>query len=155
MASSVITAVQARWAAIFNQAGDPPLYFDEAPQTDATGTQERVPYAVLRDATGLTPEYQSDDGAVETGVIEVEVIATTMAVLDGFVARAKWGGQAPAQRAGLDWFALSLTTSPYYPVSLMRTNERRSYAGFDYLGARCHSCVLTYAVTVGVAAAGT
>jgi hypothetical protein len=154
MASSVITAVQARWAAVFDQAGDPPLYFDEAPQTDAAGAQVRVPYAVLRDTTGLTPEYFSDHGAVETGDIDVELIATTVAILDGFVARAKWGGQAPSQKAGLDWFALSLTTSPRYQISLRRTNERRSYAGFDYQGARCHSCVLTYEVKAGVAAAG-
>lgn len=153
MASSVITAVQARWAAVFNVAGDPALYFDEAPQTDAAGVPKRLPYAVLRDETGLEPEYQSDDGAIETEEISIELYATTLAVLDAFVARALWGGSAPSARAGLDWFTFTLVT-PRRALSLMRTNERRGYAGFDYQGQRCHVCTLTYEVKVQVVAAG-
>ncbi|HVL11652.1 MAG TPA: hypothetical protein VM529_03755 [Gemmata sp.] len=154
MASSVITAVQARWAAIFAQAGDPPLYFDFVPQTDGSGDQRRQPYAVLRDQTGLSPEYTSDDGAVETGTVVVEVYAVTMADVDAYVARAKWGGQDPDQRAGLDWFSLSLTTSPRYPVHLRRTNERRSFTAFDHLGRASHRCDLAYEVLVGVEGGG-
>lgn len=153
MATSVITAVQARWASIFNGASDPALYFDEAPQADTTGAQERLPYGVLRDE-GLTPEYQSDDGGHETGEIVIELYAVTLADLDALVHRAKWGASAPSARAGLDWFGLSLTTSPRYQISLRRTNERRMSAGFDFQGKRCHRCDLVYEVTVGIAAAG-
>jgi hypothetical protein len=133
----------------------PPIYMGEAAPTTGAGAQQRPPYVVLSDE-GFRPEFDSSAGGIEPGEIRLEVFALKLddasgVTVDSVVRAIKWGGSAPSAKAGFDWGAFSFAAGSYlYKISMRRTLERRSYAGFDYQGARVHKCELRYAVTVGV-----
>lgn len=158
MPSSVVSAVQAVYATIPAAAFGgtrPPLYLGESPQTTAAGAQQRPPYGVLYD-DGQQPTFDSSFGGVEAGAIRLEFFAIKLdavgeVTLDSIARGAKYANRPPSDRAGLDWCRLPLSGS-LYPVSLKRTREQRSYAGFDYQGQRVHKLLLEYRVVAGLAA---
>jgi hypothetical protein len=151
MAASVIAAVLEKLDS-FTYSTAPKFYFDEAPSTDSTGAQQRFPYGVIKDG-GLQPEYQSDLGGIEVGSFTLEIYGTSLANVDAVVSVVKYNGQIPSSTAGLDFCTLAIA-APLYPVSLIRTNERRSFAGFSHQTERCHLCELTYSVVTEIRASG-
>lgn len=136
----------------------PPIFLGEAAQTTTTGAQQRVPYVVLYD-DGIVPTFDSSYGGVEAGAIRLEVFALKVAAvgevtLDSIVAGMKYGGTAPSAKLGLDFGAFTLT-GYRYKISLRRTREQYSYAGFTTQGpngetARVHKCALAYRIVTGL-----
>ena len=141
----------------------PQIFLGQAPPTKADASQQRVPFTVLFDE-GFRPDFESDHGGAELGVIRLEVFAfdldaATGVSVDSIVRAIKWGGQAPENRAGFDWGQFSLEVgSRYEPVHLRRVFEQRSYTGWqiDRPGeptrspARVHKCELRYEVLLGI-----
>lgn len=131
----------------------PPVYLGESPPVASGGAQQRPPYVVLND-DGFRPEFDSSFGGIERGDIRLEVYALKLdavgeVTVDSIVRGIKWGGSAPSAKAGLDFGAFALT-GYNYKIHLLRTLERRSYAGFDYQGQRVHKCELNYACVLGL-----
>lgn len=132
----------------------PPIWLNQAPQTDTDGSQRRPPYVILYDE-GIRPEFDSSFGGIERSEIRLEVYAnkveatgeiTCNSVANGIL----WGGSAPNAHAGLDFGVLPLT-GYRYRVNLMRTYDRTRYAGFlDKDGKRVHVREVRYALIVGL-----
>lgn len=145
MARSVIHAVMQFYdalpAAAFPGGVRPPIFFGMAPVASA-GQMIRPPYVVVTD-DGITPDYQTDGLSLETTSCRVEVYAEQLGVVDDIVTAIRFGGQPPAQRAGLDWAVLPLDP-PYQPVQMSRTGEVRKEAGWSYQGHRVYLCRLYY-----------
>jgi hypothetical protein len=142
-------------AANFGGTTRPTLFMGEAAQTTAAAAPQRVPYVVLFDE-GFRPEFDSSSGGHEMGEIRLEVYALKLddasgVTVDSVVRGIKWGGSAPASKAGFDWGTLAFAAGSYlYKIHLKRTFERRSYAGFDQDNARVHKCELRYECVTGV-----
>lgn len=161
MAISVISALLELHASIaagaFGGVTRPPMWLDSAPQTNAAGEQVRVAngYFVIHD-DGFKPTYDSSFGGTEAGQIRVEAFAIPLGAasgisVDSLVAGLKFGGYTPAQKAGFDHGAFSIT-GYNYKISLKRKLEKRGYAGFDIDSKRVHRCELTYAIVIGLSA---
>jgi hypothetical protein len=164
MASSIPSAIIELWdaipAAAFGGSDRPPLHLNETPQTQSDASQQRIPYGVLFD-DGIVPEYDSSLGGIEAGTVRIELYAFPLdSASEVSAARmalaAKYGGQPPSARAGLDWGELPL--SPYhYPISLKRVREQyaRQGTGRDASGnlRPVHVCHLEYRVVVGLSGA--
>lgn len=155
MANSPLAAAMSLYESLseglFPSAARPPVYLDKAPEV-ASGSQLRTPYVVVTDG-GLQPEGRSDYGGPEAGSLTLQVFARSLGDVDLIVKAVKFGGREPEAKAGLDNSTLPIDP-PYAPVSLIRTRERRSLAGYDHEGQRVHSCEVEYAVTVELLAAG-
>ena len=157
MASSWVAAAidlyESLSAANFPGGTRPPVYFDQAPEATAAGAQLYPPYVVVRDASGLAPEYQSDLGGIEVGTLELEVYAGTLADADAAAKAVKWNGGDPVDHLGFDWGTLAID-APSYFVSLRRVSERRALAGYgraaDGTVRRTHLVTLTYELTQGI-----
>lgn len=153
--SSLIDLYNSITAAHFGGSTRPPIHLGEAPAVTAAGAQLRPPYVVLYDE-GFRPEFNSSKGGVETGEIRLEVFALSLDAASGItvdsITRAiLYGGSAPGSAAGFDWGTFSFESGSYrYKVHLRRTFYRRSYAGFDYQGARVHKCEIRYECKVGI-----
>lgn len=132
----------------------PPIYLNEAPQTDTDGSQRRPPYVILSD-DGFRPEYDSSFGGIAKGDIRIEVYAlkleasgeiTVNSITNGL----RYGGGDPADRDGIDFGALPLT-GVLYPVHLMPTSDRTRFSGLlDKDGKRIHVRELRYQVIYGI-----
>ena len=149
--TSVISAVMSKWnaltAANFPGSAVPALYLDEAPPV-ASGSQERTPYAVLRDK-GQAPVYaEFERTTLEVCEFEIEVFYTSMADMDTAVAAVKLNGGTRDQAQGFDFGDLSDLSSPRSTHQILRTRETRRFSGVNLSGARIHSCTLEYRVTV-------
>jgi hypothetical protein len=156
MATSAVSALIDKYNSIsatyFGGTDRPPIALDSEPVTGATGAQRRVPYVVLKDQ-GFRPEFNSSTGGIENGTLIVEVYAELLGgsgvTVDSIVQAIKYAGQDPEDKAGFDWGSLTLTGFNY-GISLKRTKERRSYAGFNFNGNRVHKCEITYECTLGL-----
>lgn len=156
LVSAVINLYNSISAGTFGGTERPPIFLGEAAQTKADTSQQRPPYVVLYDDTGFRPEQFSGTVEVDTGTIRLEVFAlllddTSGVTVDSIVRAVKWGGFPPSNKAGFDWGTLTFATGSYlYQISLRRTLEQRSYAGFlDKDGKRVHKCRLLYECKYG------
>ena len=132
----------------------PPIYLNQAPRTDVSGSQKRPPYVILYDS-GLRPEYDSSFGGIVRGEIRIEAYArkleatgeiTVNSITNGF----RYGGGDPADRDGLDFGPLPLT-GVTYAIHLMPTYDQSRYAGFeDFEGHRVHVREIRYQVIHGI-----
>lgn len=133
----------------------PPIYLGEAAPVTGASAQQRPPFVVLFDE-GFQPEYNSSSGGVETGEVRLEVYAlklddTSGVTVDSIVRGIKFGGAAPASKSGFDFGTFSFAAGSYlYKIHMRRIHEKRSYAGFDYQGARVHKCELRYECKTGL-----
>lgn len=144
--SAVIDKFNALTAANFPGASRPPIYLDDAPPTDGSGDQKRVPYAVLTDG-GVTPGLVFDSGPItESGSFTLTLYyggATPLAHADAAAEAVKYNGGTLQARAGFDLGSLTLPAG-YTKLALIRTGERRFYAGVGRAGERVHAVELTY-----------
>lgn len=144
--SAAIDKFNGLTAANFPGAARPPIYLDDAPQTDGSGDQKRLPYAILKD-DGLTPGMVFDSGPVtESGAFTITLYyagATPLAHADAAAEAVKYNGGTLKDRSGFDLGSLTLPAG-YLNLALIRTRERRFYAGLDRGGARVHAVELTY-----------
>jgi hypothetical protein len=146
--SAVITKYNALTASGFPSSTRPPIYLDEAPATDSSGTQERPGYVVLRDR-GLVPQYLGfERHTAEVNEFEMEVFYESLADVDTAVAAIKLNGGTRAQANGFDLGTLSDLTTPRSTLQILRTRETRRFVGVSLSGARVHSCTLEYRVMV-------
>jgi hypothetical protein len=156
MASSSVTAIQAKWnsltAGLFPGATLPPLYFDYVPLRTTTGTDRRLPYGVLRD-NGMTISHIFQNGAIEKSKVDIEIYAIGQADLDQIVLAVKYNGSPPSVAGGMDWAMLTLTPGqPRSVIKMMRVNERNQDGGFEYQERRVRKCTLSYILTTSVIA---
>lgn len=148
---SVIAAVMSKFdaltAANFPGASRPSIYLDEAPQVD--GTQVRPPYVVLRDR-GTTPaEADFERHTLEVTEFTLEIYYAALADCDTAAQAVKLNGGTRAQAQGFDYGTLSdLSLLSRSTHSVVRTAERRRFAGVSLSGARTHAVELDYRVTV-------
>jgi len=153
--SSIIDKYNGITASLFGATDRPPIFLGKVAQTTGAGAAQRVPYVCLMD-DGFNPTLDSSYGGIEAGEIKLEVYAlkvddATGVTVDSICRAIKFAGGTPAQHQGFDGGSLSFASGSFlYSISLLRTRERRDYAGFDYQGARVHLAELTYAVTVGL-----
>lgn len=145
--AAVLNKIESLSGSLFPGGTRPPVYFGSAALA-ASGAQVRVPYLVVRD-DGAETEFFADSGGLEMTAVAVDCFAQTLADADAIAAAVKWGGQAPANKAGLDWGALALT-APRYAISVRPVRSARSLAGYDRDGARAHLVTLTYRVVTGL-----
>lgn len=161
MASSIPSAIIEMWNAVpvaaFGGSERPPLRLNRMPQTKADSSQQRIPYATLFDE-GIRPTYDSSYGGTEGGTVRLEMYAfpldvTTEVSAVSMAMAAKYGGQHPSRKAGLDWGTLPLVAY-HYPISLKRISEQYTEAGYgrDVDGSLrvIHKAVLEYRVVVGL-----
>lgn len=155
MATSVVGAVLDLYNSIatahFGASTRPPIFLGEAPPVSSAGAQQRVPYVVLYDESTV-PTFDSSYGGIEAGTIRLEVFAQKLGAaageitVDSIVLAVKYAGLPPASKAGLDFGNFTLT-GYLSKISLKRTKEQRSYAGFlDHESKRVHKCVLAYRI---------
>lgn len=166
MAASVPGAILDLWnsipAAAFGGSTRPPLFLNSAPQTKSDATQRRIPYGVLWD-DGINPTFDSSFGGTEGGTVRLELYAFKLEASAGEVSAAsmalgaKYGGQVPSAKAGLDWGTLP-TLTYRYGISLKRLREQYFEAGKGRDAAGewhvIHKAVLEYRVVVGLRAGG-
>lgn len=153
--ASLIDLYNSITASHFGGSTRPPIYLGESPQVTSAGAQQNPPYVVLYDE-GFRPEFNSSGGGIETGEVRLEVFALKLdaasdITVDSIVRAILYGGSAPSAKAGFDWGTFSFESGSYrYKVHLRRTFYRRSYAGMDYQGQRCHMAEIRYECVVGI-----
>ena len=149
--TSIISAVMSKFNALteanFPDSSRPQIYLDQAPLTDASGTQERPPYVILRD-NGQVPTGEFERTTFEACDFVMEVYYESLADVDTAVTAIKRNGGAVGSGSGFDFGTLSDLTSPRSTHEIRRTRERRALAGMDLTGKRIHVCYLEYRVTV-------
>lgn len=158
MATSAISALFDLYASIpaaaFGGTVRPPIRLGVMSQTTTTGTQQRVPYVVIKDQ-GFRPEFNSSSGGIKNGQFTVEVFAAQLSAdagvsVDSMVLAIQYAGGTPAQKQGFDWGTLTITGFQY-GISIKPVRDGpREYAGFNYDGQPVHKCTLTYECITGL-----
>jgi hypothetical protein len=132
-------------AAGFPSAAVPDIYLDEAPAVD--GSQKYPPYAVIRDE-GTEPENHFEQAVIETTRFTITLYYATLADADAAALAVKYNGDAThVAQSGFDFGTLTVA-SGYTFKELLRTRERRFFAGYGKAGQRIHAVELSYMAQV-------
>lgn len=124
----------------------PPIYFAEAPLVDGSGNRVYPPYCVLTDGGEESEQWDFSHNAIVGGSFVLEVYGDQLADADALLRAIRWNGQAPGNKAGLDFAVLSLN-SPLYPMNVVPGRRTRSKApGVGRTGQRVHMVRAEYAV---------
>lgn len=151
-ANNVVKAVQDKWEALtaanFPSATVPPIALDDMPVTNATGTQQYPPYAIIKDG-GITPDYDFEHNTQESSQITIEVYGLAPDVAQ-CVEAAKYNGGAINAKSGFDFGTLAFDAGSGKRVlhEMKRVGERWSYSGVSKNGQRFYLCELTYSIVV-------
>jgi len=119
---SAISAAITKYEAMAFPVTKPPIYFEEIPQRNASGTVLNLPYVRLRDL-GTRIDYPFEYQPMETSTIAFDVYAIQLSDADAVANGIKYGTSASTQ-AGFD-FTSSLTMTPLTFKHCMRTRESR------------------------------
>lgn len=149
--ASVISAAMTKFdgltAANFPSSTVPDVYLDEAPPV-ADGAQKYTPYAVISD-DGTEPENHFGQSVIERTRFRVTLYYASLADADAAALAVKYNGDAThTAQTGFDFGTLSGLPSGFTFKSLVRTRERRYFAGYAKAGGRVHAVELTYEATV-------
>lgn len=164
---SYITAVQAVYASLADSSfpgnTKPPLFFDEAPTTSATGQRQSPPYVILSDEGGTNKWTFSSSGdtpaqgqnAIEIGAFRLEVYAFTLGEADGILDAILWNNQIPNKRAGIAFCTLSLVLPQVGMAgAVIPTRDQRSYSGLQYNNQRVHCATQWFKTQIEIRGTG-
>jgi len=146
--ASVISAAMTKFDALtagnFPSAAVPDIYLDEAPAVD--GSQKYPPYAVIRDE-GTEPENHFEQVVIETTRFTLTLYYASLADADAAALAVKYNGGSNTAGSGFDFGTLTVPTGYSFEV-LLRTRERRFFAGYGKQGQRVHAVELSYEARV-------
>ncbi len=150
---SITAAVKAKFDALtasnFPGAARPPLFFGQAPQTDGTGAQQRLPYVEFSEQGRQVQVLDFERNSVLVLTLALDVYANTLADVDATVDAIRWNGGAVGGGAGFDFGTLADLTAPRSTHQLLPAGEPRRYEPpLDIAGARVHAARMEYRVTV-------
>lgn len=147
--ASVISAAMTKFdgltAGNFPSSVVPGIYLNEAP-TVADGAQKYVPYAVIEDE-GTEPENAFEQAVIETTRFKITLYYATLADADAAALAVKYNGGAHDAQQGFDFGTLTVPAG-YTFKELLRTGERRFFAGYAKAGGRVHAVELSYTARV-------
>lgn len=151
---SIIRAVQLKVATLaagcFPNNTVPPLYFDEAPQTDAAGAQVQpttAGYGVVKHNGSRTRAYAFGGHTREDHEVVIEFYYPALADCRQAVDAVRLNGCKPSEKQGLDFGTLPDLAPPYKLLAIRPLgDEAGREPGAGKTGARVHSWLVRYRV---------
>lgn len=152
---AALTKFDALTAANFPNATRPTIYFDQAPQVKADGSQLSVTsegYVVLKDEGQQVVSFGFERQTNEVARFVFEVYYPSLGDVDTAILAIKRNGGTAAQGLGFDFGTLADLESPRGTFEIIRESERRSREPMGKNGALVHVGRVTYRVAVVEAA---
>jgi hypothetical protein len=150
--AAALTKFDGLTASGFPSSTRPKIYFDEAPQTDASGDQIRAEsgsgYCVLKDKGQDVKIVSFNLETREVASFDIEIYYTSLADCDTAALAIKRNGGTTAQKLGFDFGTLSDLASPRGTFVVKRAREQRGKAGVGRDGKPVHFCRLSYRVEI-------
>lgn len=151
--TSVIVACMNKWdslnAALFPDGTLLPVYLDQAPQVDGTGSQLRPPYATLTD-NGQTPTIAGfERTTLEVCEFTIDVYySNSLANVATAIWAIRLNGGGIGDGLGFDYGELTDFVAPRDSYQVLRGKVQHSLAEYDKDGKPVYKGTIEYKVTV-------